>query len=227
LDNFKGCVADELNNNKNLQLLDKDGNRLTVKQFITQYEKDTSLIPYFRRPKFNTFYNKIFGHMVYLGENWKEECEKLRKQDIFHDFHNFELEFNDKLRRRQEGNEKPSPIVSVDVFFDPSIAYQLLPPHTVEQSPCYPIIIVKDDGVIYYCKLHEQEDGYGYTNLDAVERHCKTEDPELHKAEILRLLDEEIAATEKTTTNNSNNNNILYSQIILRNSLNNQQQMIR
>lgn len=81
--------------------------------------------------------------------------------------------------------------------------------------------------MIYCCKLHEQEDGYEYTDLDTIEYHCKTQDPEIHKAEILRLLDEEIAATEKTTTNNSNNNNILYSQIILRNSLNNQQQMIR
>ena len=47
LDNFRGCIADELNNNNNLRLLDKDGNRLTVKQFITEYEKDASLILYF------------------------------------------------------------------------------------------------------------------------------------------------------------------------------------
>src|SRR5438270_13261095 len=94
------------------------------------------------------------------------------------------------------------PIVSVYEFFDPSIAYRQLPPHIVEQSPCYPIIIVKDDGVVYCCKLHIEEGGYGYTNMDAVERHCKTEDPELHKAEILRLLKEKIADAEIATNNN-------------------------
>ena len=58
LDNFRGCIADELNNNNNLRLLDKDGNRLTVKQFITEYEKDASLILYFNRPNLTLFATK-------------------------------------------------------------------------------------------------------------------------------------------------------------------------
>lgn len=33
--------------------------------------------------------------------------------------------------------------------------------------------------------------GYWSTNLDTIEYHCKTKDPDIHKAEILRLLKEE------------------------------------
>jgi hypothetical protein len=114
----------------------------------------------------------------------------------------------------------------LEEFFNPSIAYQRLPPHTVEQSPCYPIIIIEDEEgkQSYHCKLHCHE-GYGNTDLDTIEYHCKTKDPELHKTEILRLLNEEEEIADAiTTSNNNSNNNILYSQIILRNSINNQQQ---
>ncbi len=76
----------------------------------------------------------------------------------------------------------------MEEFFhdDPSSAWQLLPPHTLEQSPCYPIIVVKE-GCLHNSRLHPNEEGYGYTNFEAIERHCRTEQPELHKAEILRL----------------------------------------
>jgi DNA polymerase elongation subunit (family B) len=89
LDNFRGCIVDELNNNNNLRLLDKDGNRLTVKQFITEYEKDASLILYFRQAKFKTFYSKIFGYIINLGEDWQESYKKLWNLDIFLKFRNF------------------------------------------------------------------------------------------------------------------------------------------
>lgn len=45
----------------------------------------------------------------------------------------------------------------VEEFFGPMKAYQRLAPHTVEESPCYPIIIVKDEGS-YLCKLHCSQD---------------------------------------------------------------------
>jgi hypothetical protein len=88
LDDFKGCIADELNDNKNLQLLDKDGNRLTVKQFIAEYEKEASLIPYFRRVKIHINYMNGFGYIAYIGENWREEYKKLKNQDKFRIFRN-------------------------------------------------------------------------------------------------------------------------------------------
>jgi hypothetical protein len=89
LDNFKGCVADELNKtNSNLQLLDKDGNRLTVRQFITEYEKEASLIPYFKRPRFRINYKNSFGYIAYIGENWREDYKKLWNRGEFRNFRN-------------------------------------------------------------------------------------------------------------------------------------------
>ncbi|MFZ0327343.1 MAG: hypothetical protein WBP64_13205 [Nitrososphaeraceae archaeon] len=59
-----------MNQNEELKLVDKEGKRLTIKQFITEYEKDGSLIPYFRRAKIDTFYNKATryqsAYSVYL-----------------------------------------------------------------------------------------------------------------------------------------------------------------
>jgi hypothetical protein len=120
------------------------------------------------------------------------------------------------------------PIISINEFLDPSIDYQRLPPHTVEQSPCYTIIIVKDNGEeSYRCKLHCSQ-GYESTDLDSIEYHCKTQAPDKHKAEILRILKEKEKEKEEIATSAiTKNNNVLYSQIIRRNCLNNQQQMIR
>jgi hypothetical protein len=108
--------------------------------------------------------------------------------------------------------------------------YQRLPAHTLEQSPCYPIIItiVKEEcgrRESYLCKLHCYQ-GYSSTGLDTIEYHCKTNDPQLHKAEIIRLLKEEEEAEVATATITTSNNNIPYSQIILRNILNNQMMII-
>ena len=36
LDNFKGCIADELN--QRLKIIDRNGNRLTIRQFVSDYE---------------------------------------------------------------------------------------------------------------------------------------------------------------------------------------------
>lgn len=58
--------------------------------------------------------------------------------------------------------------------------------HTLEQSPCYPIIGKKGD--LYYCKVHPEVIAM---YLDTIEQqHCKREDPDLHKKEIMRLTSE-------------------------------------
>jgi hypothetical protein len=41
LDNFKGCLADFLNIAEDLKFLDKECNRLTIRQFILEYEKNS------------------------------------------------------------------------------------------------------------------------------------------------------------------------------------------
>jgi hypothetical protein len=79
----------------------------------------------------------------------------------------------------------PKPIVSAEDFFHdaPDLSWQPLPAHTLEQSPCHPIIVNK--GRFYYCKVHPKEVRSIY--LETIEQHCKYKDPDLHKEEILRL----------------------------------------
>jgi hypothetical protein len=106
-------------------------------------------------------------------------------------------------------------IVQYFFYDDPDSSYQPLPPHSLEQSPCNPVIIVKGEGM-YLCKLHPHVES---THLETIEHHCKYKDPELHKAEILRLLniknnsndDNFDAILSKTAVKN----NILYSQMIV------------
>ena len=78
-------------------------------------------------------------------------------------------------------------IVSVECFFHDvaDLPYQPLPEHTVEQSPCYPIIGRNNNNRLYFCRLHpEVKNVY----LDPIEHHCKYKDPDYHKSEILKLL---------------------------------------
>ena len=79
-------------------------------------------------------------------------------------------------------------IVSVEDFFSSN---QPLPlsDHSLEQSPCYPIIGSKSSGnyIIYYCKLHRKVEN---TNLESIEHHCRLADPDYHKAEIMKSFQE-------------------------------------
>ena len=74
------------------------------------------------------------------------------------------------------------PIISVGDFFydDPNIAWKPLPSHNLEQSPCYHIIDKKDR--LYYCKLHPKIQN---VNLDTIEHHCKYNEHEIHRKEII------------------------------------------
>jgi hypothetical protein len=78
------------------------------------------------------------------------------------------------------------PIRSVEAFFSNDIS---LDGHSIESSPCYPIIGSRPGEIstdtVYYCKLHP--DNLGSTFLSAIENHCRDKEPDIHKAEILRL----------------------------------------
>ena len=76
-------------------------------------------------------------------------------------------------------------IVSVERFFNDvaDLPYQPLPEHSLEQSPCYPII-GRNNNRSYFCRLHPEVKN---VNLESVEHHCKYKDPAYHKSEILRL----------------------------------------
>jgi len=81
-------------------------------------------------------------------------------------------------------NDGKNAAATEDFFHDaPDLSWQPLPAHTLEQSPCHPIIVKK--GRFYYCKVHPKEVRSIY--LETIEQHCKYKDPDLHKEEILRL----------------------------------------
>ena len=68
------------------------------------------------------------------------------------------------------------PIVSVEDFFSSKHSLPL-PDHSLEQSPCYPII-----GSTAHRKTEN-------TNLEQIEHHCRS-DPDHHKAEIMESFQE-------------------------------------
>jgi hypothetical protein len=95
----------------------------------------------------------------------------------------------DSIDILQDNNIQIEPIQSIEEFFydGPDLPYKPLPPHTLDQSPCRPIIYKKEQ--FYSCKLHPNEANSIY--LDAIEQHCKYKDSEVHKSEILKLLPKE------------------------------------
>jgi hypothetical protein len=89
LDQFEGCLADFLNQHENLQFLNKDGNRLTIREFISEYEKSQTLIRYFKMHKYSIFFNNQYTHLEYIGKissNLSQilsSSDKFDKKDIF------------------------------------------------------------------------------------------------------------------------------------------------
>jgi len=84
-------------------------------------------------------------------------------------------------------------MVSIEQFFfddyaiTPENPWKPLPKHSLEQSPCYPIIGVHNKYRVpfFYCKLHSDiENVY----LESIEHHCKFSNPGVHKSEILEFL---------------------------------------
>jgi len=61
LDRSEGCIADLLNQSDELRFLDKDGNRLSIRQFISRYESNPAIsIRYIFKGDFYNFYTKHF-----------------------------------------------------------------------------------------------------------------------------------------------------------------------
>jgi hypothetical protein len=77
------------------------------------------------------------------------------------------------------------PKIKNKCFLTPELAPTFASNDDLDQSPCRHIIDKK--GQFYTCRLHPKEANSIY--LDAIEQHCKYKDPEVHKAEILRLLE--------------------------------------
>lgn len=89
------------------------------------------------------------------------------------------------------------PVASIDEFFkETDKPYSALPSHSLEQSPCYPIIGARPAGrhiIMYYCEICRPEfandSAVANTSLTSIEHHCEYKDPERHKAEILARLE--------------------------------------
>jgi hypothetical protein len=85
-------------------------------------------------------------------------------------------------------NLPDSPIISIGEFFDESNG-ESVPAHDLELSPCYPIIEKKKfetmDQALYLCKIHPE---VWSIDIRGIEHHCKYQDPDKHKAEILKSL---------------------------------------
>jgi hypothetical protein len=75
-------------------------------------------------------------------------------------------------------------VSSITDFFydDPNKSWEPLPEHDLDQSPCYPIIAIKQN--YYYCILHPEVKNI---HLESIEHHIKYKDPEAHKSELLKL----------------------------------------
>ena len=71
--------------------------------------------------------------------------------------------------------------------------------HSLEESPCYPIIGISNKYRVplYYCELHP---GFKNINLECIEHHCRFSNPQMHKSEITKCL-ENILANHKTIDN--------------------------
>lgn len=81
-------------------------------------------------------------------------------------------------------NSEATKVISITDFFydDPTMPYVALPDHKLDQSPCCPIIAIKDG--YYYRRLHPEIKN---THLESIEHHIKYKLPAAHKSELLKL----------------------------------------
>jgi hypothetical protein len=203
LDHFEGCLADFLNQSEEMKFIDKaNKGRMSVREFVEQYEKSFTLNRYFRRARFQSYDSNIFGNIKFIQNLNTETCEKLSMKDNILQFDNLATRENSDMERSiTEVVATPTTIpkndimsIRVEDFFydDPKSPWQPLPEHGLEESPCYSII-VKDEinsmnRSIYKCKLHLD---CWYIDLKGIEYHCRNHDPDKHKTEILKMLDQD------------------------------------
>jgi hypothetical protein len=62
---------------------------------------------------------------------------------------------------------------------------------------------MRGEFVLHYCKLHPK---FKNINLSSIEHHCKYDNPELHKSEILRLLNDKQQSKEEEEENKKEKN---------------------
>ena len=174
-DNFRGCLAEELNEStKGIKIIDKDGKKLTIRQFVSEYERIHKLNEFLYKPQNLNFSSTVFGKMKYIGNvnNHNENLSIVKIDNL-----------QGVVDEQSKAAQRTKAIQSIEDFFhdDPNLPYRPLPEHVLEASPCHSILEKK--GKFYLCKLHSDiQNNY----LESIEHHCKYKEPGYHKSEILK-----------------------------------------
>jgi hypothetical protein len=197
--NFTGCLADFLNQTEEMKFTDGNcSRRMSIREFVENYEKNITLNRYFRRRGIHSYHSVIFGDIKYIGKTYQETCKKLPMTDRTRQFDILQAHNNEETNLPEV---KSSPttlhvnnrgmLSKVKEFFhdDPNLPCESLPEHSLEASPCYPIIDKKKIGTmnqtIYLCKIHPD---VWSIDIEYVENHCKYQDPDKHEAAIVESL---------------------------------------
>ena len=63
---------------EDIGLYDKNNNKQTIRQFISDYESTISLIRYFKKANYRNYYSKIFGEIKYLNGDMIKDVKNYR-----------------------------------------------------------------------------------------------------------------------------------------------------
>jgi hypothetical protein len=125
LDHFDGCLADFLNQSMEMKFIDRDiKRRISVREFIEDYEKTSTLNRYFRKAGFRSYYSDIFGNMKFLGNLDNESCEKLSQKGNI-------LQFDNPATSKYSNEENIDPIHN-------TLPEELERPNAPLQMPSHP-----------------------------------------------------------------------------------------
>ncbi len=179
-------------------LYNKNGEQVCVCRFIKEYfsEKASNLNRYFSRPDSDTLYSKVFGDIIPITTTVEEGCKKLSNEVRFDnlDISGFGPYLSMAIKETYQ----------IEDFFNGFGMSMFEPENSLEQSPCRPIIGSKCDEIhgditdkdgnvidrssyintVYYCKLHPE---FTSPFLNAIESHCRENEPDIHRAEISRV----------------------------------------
>ena len=222
LANLKGSLSDFINKSNNFGLYDKkaidkkESGRLTIKEFISEYESKMSIRDLLRG-NFYKFHSKIFGKMIGICILSEIKPKKLQSDNKFDNLviSNASNCFSDKTISMSNFNstnqneeileQKMAHVATsaevqqvenstykmnqVEEFFsnNPGNKYYPSNMHVLEQSPCYPIIYAESAGGKTWYYCKLHSDIIG-PDLSSVELHCMSFRPEQHKSEILKIL---------------------------------------
>jgi hypothetical protein len=91
---------------------------------------------------------------------------------------------NTELSQVSHASQPTMDAITQFFYDEPYLSYHPPPPRELEDSPCKLIIGFDSHSSLYNCALHPDVQSY---HLETIEHHIKYKNPEMHKAEILKL----------------------------------------